>query len=482
MKITTTFPLLVLAAIVAPIMSGQQTTVSSGRPPTVINGFAIPQRSQGTGGGCQLQGPLLRIPSKAGGEEGIVVRASPPVRPRYPEGAPVAVQFSVGDVDGAPACLNEAGFIDIAGLCPGTQSRRQPDGSVWKSGGAASPEPKACTEAFADVLAFATGRLRSTEGKSIQDYISGMKALTQDAGAVGWSMGGVIAVEAIARYGERFPGLKWYASWESPFAVESLDEGSALKANRFYDPKTGTIDFKTLRYMSDLPVHYFPLAIAGLPPEARAFRGSLVLDGGPHGPEATYPLQAEFRRGPPSKVFYSSRVTEAASEGKIFGDGWPTHIATPEEAEQLERNEAQELVAPVKTAVSKFPNLAVLVFQSAEDHVNDDAGYARAIAQINAFLDAGVRWVRLNPDVHYVEWAMKKQSSKRIQNPAGKRFTAASVRDAVEPEDRDGGPTDKAGMTAAAAELSDRTWRRDWSPTLAAVLAGAAGSDSPEKN
>jgi hypothetical protein len=140
----------------------------------------------------------------------------------------------------------------------------------------------------------------------------------------------------------------------------------------------------------------------------------------------------------------------------------------------FEKAMAAQLIAPIKTSAGRFPGLAVVVFESEEDHVLDDVTYPKATVEINTFLDAGIRWIRLNPDLNYLEWAIGKKSSKAIQNPAGRRFDARTVRDAVEPEDRDGGPTDKTGMIAAVAELADRTWRHNWAPILGGVLTQAA--------
>ena len=64
-------------------------------------------------------------------------------------------------------------------------------------------------------------------------------------GMVGWSGGGNRAVLTMARYGDRFPGLKWYASWESPM-LGSLDTGtgSIFQRNPYYDRATGTRGFR----------------------------------------------------------------------------------------------------------------------------------------------------------------------------------------------------------------------------------------------
>jgi hypothetical protein len=405
------------------------------------------------------------------------VRISLPASGRYPEGAPIAVHqiAGLGSADGAPACFSEAGFIDVSGLCPGRASAAQPDGRVWKSGGTASFDTATCTETFADVLAFASGGLRSTEGKSFRDYTAGVTPLQTNLGVVGWSIGGNIEMDAMARFAERFQNVKWYASWESPFHPYgfSADTGSVMKANRFYDPGTGDIDFHTLRYAADTPVRYFPFAV--VPAEARALKGSLMLDGGPFGPAANYPFIATFRPGAQPTLFYSALVTRAAKQRGVFDAGWPSHIAMPDEAARFEADRAHELVASIPKVVSLFPGLAVCVFESAEHHGVDDAGHPWAVAQINAFLDAHARWVRLNPDARYVAWAMGRKPSKIIQNSAGKRFTSISIRDAVEPEDREGGPTDKAGMTAAVAELADRTRRKHWTGLNGILIPGAPG-------
>jgi hypothetical protein len=146
------------------------------------------------------------------------------------------------------------------------------------------------------------------------------------------------------------------------------------------------------------------------------------------------------------------------------------HIATPDEADRFAAEWQRELVAPIAKAVERFPQLAAGVFDSAEHHLSDDAGHPWAAAQIGAFLDVRAHFVRLNPDSHYVESAMRLKPSRTVQNPAGKRFTAGTIRDVVEPEERDGGPTDKDGLAALAAELADRVEHRNWSPTLDHVL------------
>src|SRR5687768_10551834 len=69
---------------------------------------------------CKLGGAVAYIPSKVAGPEGLAVRISPPTKPRYPDGAPIAVQVTAAPaLDQARVCLNESGFVDVGFQCPG---------------------------------------------------------------------------------------------------------------------------------------------------------------------------------------------------------------------------------------------------------------------------------------------------------------------------------------------------------------------------
>ena len=172
--------------------------------------------------------------------------------------------------------------------------------------------------------------------------------------------------------------------------------------------------------------------------------------------------------GAPRKAFYTPAVTREARDRKVFGGAWPAHIATVEEVEQ--RANVEDVMRRIPDVVQRLSNLAVIVFESERGHVTNSADHPHAIAQINAWLDAGARWVRLNPDLHYVEAAMGKRPSREIQNPAGRKLDRVSIASLVEAESDAGGPTDAQGMAAAACELADRTHSKTWAPVLNKVL------------
>jgi hypothetical protein len=383
-------------------------------------------------------------------------------------------------VRGSMGCMSEQGFIDVGFLCPGAQYVA-PDGTIWKSGGAGlrylddskSPSDQVywenCVEPLADVLSFATGKTRSLEGKSIQSYVASVRSMTENAGVIGWSFGGNLAVHAMARYGQRFPGLKWYASYESPIRSQvDVGRGSGFEPNRFYDPNTDKIDFDRLRYSPEMPIWAWDFR--GLPPEPDWPHGGLYLDGDGNGrfnKDSDYAFWAAVELGPPLKVFYSLMVTREARDRSVFGDKWPAHIATLEEVER--RESRVNPLRHIPDAVKKLPHLAVLVFESQQSHVSGFI-HLDAIAQVNAWLDARAGWVRFNPDVHYVEMAMGKEASREIQYPARLKISREVIGDLVEPVAKEGGPTVKEGMTAVACELADRTYENNWAAVLTGVL------------
>ena len=444
------------------MQSAAQITSANQEPPS--RAPAVPAAA------CQLGGSVAYIPSKGAGPEGLAVRISPPTKARYPDGAPIALQVTaMPRLDEARLCLKDSGFIDIGFRCPGGGAR--PAGGWEESAG--RPGPEACMEALADVLAFATGRTMSLEKKSIGDYAGSTKVLTTNVGVIGWSAGGNLATLTMARHGEQFRDLAWYASWESPvLSTTDVGTGSVFQANRFYDPTTGRVDYRRLRYSPEMPLWVWPPQ--GLQSDPSWPRGGLYLDGDDGGTftrDADYAFWLRYRSldaGVPRKAFYPPAVTREARDRKIFGETWPAHIATVEEVERLAS--VEDVLPRIPAAVQRLSQLAVIVFESDRGHVTNSADHPHAIAQVNAWLDAGARWVRLNPDAHYVEAAMGKRPSRQVQNPAGRKLDRASIAGLVEPEADDGGPTDAHGMAAAARELADRTYSKTWTPVLTKVL------------
>ena len=116
------------------------------------------------------------------------------------------------------------------------------------------------------------------------------------------------------------------------------------------------------------------------------------------------------------------------------------------------------------------PELAVLIWSCERDHVQATLDHRHIRIQYDAFLDAGARWARVNPDSHYLEWVTGRKPSRVVQNPAGKRFDSETIRAATTPTQQTGGATTTEGLAAAACEMADRTRKDEWSPALQHVL------------
>jgi hypothetical protein len=401
---------------------------------------------------------MIRIPSQSA-PDGLQLRLLLPATARYPEGAPIVVHSTPNaSIDRVHACLRGQGFVDVVYQCPSARAARLTN----------------CSEQLADVLAFATGRIRSLENKSIDGHTGDVKVQTANVGLIGWSAGGNRAVLTMARYGDRFPGLKWYASWESPMLSvgDGGGSGTIYQPNPFYDAAAGTVDLNRLRYSAEMPLWVWPPE--GPPCAPDCPRGGLYLEGDGNGrftrdsDYAFWVLYESPEAGQPRKAFYSSAIIREARDRQLFGPTWPSHIATPEEVEQ--RASIEDALRHVREAVRRLPDLAVIVFESEVGHIGVSADHPHAIAQVNAWLSAGARWVRFQPDAHYVERVMKKRPIRVVQYPAGKGLDRKVIATVLEPEEVNGGPSDAQGMAAAAAELADRTHRNNWTPELSAVL------------
>jgi hypothetical protein len=243
-----------------------------------------------------------------------------------------------------------------------------------------------------------------------------------------------------------------------------------VRPNRFYTSERGlfTLDLSILRYGKDLPLTNWS---GGTPKGAEALHGSLYLDGNKNGEfekDSDFLFSGIFRRGLAPNVFYSPELTRAARERKVFGSEWPAHIANVQQSEEF--FQLQDGVHHIEQIRKKIPGLAVIVEGSVEDHVQTAPDHRHIRIQYEGFRNAGVRWIRLNPDSHYIERVLGRRPPRLIQNLAGKKFEPSAIVPALEPSPGEGGPTSAEAMAAAACELADRVRTKRWSPALSSVL------------
>ena len=413
------------------------------------------------------------MPSPAGGERGIAVRVLPPSKPRYEAGAPVVVHVAGGVEAGAAVGRPEfigLGFVEVFFGFPGGREEAEA-----ASGGKYDFRGPDCTRALADTIRFVTGRAADKQGRRIDDLVGNIKILKSNYGLLGSSHGGNACGLVMARHGEEFPDLSWYASMESPYGEGMVPVelgGFESGMNPAYDPKTGALDLGRLAWSDEVSPAGFPRRGPRPLPE---LKGALYFDINHDGkflPEDDFPANVFLRDvGGGLKAWYSPRLLREAERRSLFGKTRPTHIPTAAEAEQFWRD--REASAGIREAVRKCPNVAVIVYAGERDHVQVAPDHPHILAQAEGFRQAKAPFVRLNPDRAYVERILQSRPMLRAaagralaDNDAGRAWDRQSIREGLEPA----GLPIPLYMQAAVSELADRTQAKHWAANLDAVL------------
>src|SRR5262249_37408822 len=139
------------------------------------------------------------VPSEAAPGKGIAVNVIYPAKPRYPEGAPVVVVVPGGNgADGLEFSMHaaQAGFAEVRFAFPGGGSASFSSGGIYDNRGLESQQ------ALKDVLQFAGGKIRDTQGKTIGELVP-TKVATGNVGMVGWANGGNIALVTLGKFAEQ---------------------------------------------------------------------------------------------------------------------------------------------------------------------------------------------------------------------------------------------------------------------------------------
>jgi len=273
-------------------------------------------------------------------------------------------------------------------------------------------------------------------------------------------------------YGQDFPELAWYVSWESPYGEGAVGEelGSPRRdggrVNPAYDAETSRLDLSKLAYDPDL-------AMTGRGRTAQQrrelpFRGSLFFDmdgDGHYDPRIDFrhqPVRYDAGQGP--KFWYSTRLLREAERRGLFGGSWPAHVATVEEAKEFWYY--RDATGRVPDAVHKIPNLAVIIVANERDHMQVAPDHPHIRIQANAFQKAGARFVRVNPDRAYVEWLSGERRPGLVDNDAGVVYTPKTIHAALCPNEA----AHRILQVAAMCELADRVQAGNFRPNLHRVL------------
>lgn len=403
----------------------------------------------------------LRIPSEVAGEEGIAVRVIYPKTRgtcRYQEGSPVVVFVPGGNAGGSlgtevasDRLLTGFGVTCVYFNFPGGGT------SPYRSGGTYDDRGPFCQLALKDIILFALGVKEDNRGRTITDLIP--YADTGNVGVVGWSNGGNIVGVVFDVFGQELSGVKYYVGYENPSGDEYvlLDLGRKRQRNRAYvqgesflDPVEGSV--------SELD----PTGLTYDPVARRLFfdfDGDNYLDLDDY--ECGYWDFRNFR-------YFSTEVTRYALEKGIeLGLG----IALGSRLVQFwENRDMSRHYAGVATKLTSL--LGAMIFSSEEDHAQNVMDYPHTVINYQGW--SRLPFVRLNPDLSYVEHVLEKigfdaSGITFTDTCANMSVTMSSVSDLVEPE-LHWVLGDQAYVTACVLEMADRVHSANWSLNLDNVL------------
>ncbi|HEY9717699.1 MAG TPA: hypothetical protein V6C69_09535 [Trichormus sp.] len=152
------------------------------------------------------------IPSLTAPGQGLAVNIIYPPKPRYKDGAPIAVIVPAGDeADGLhfSAHTIQCGFCEVRFAFPGGGVTGLHSSGIYDYRGDQSQQ------GLRDVILFAAGKIADTHGRHIGDLVP-VPVNINNVGVVGWSNGGNAAIITMAKFSEKLaPAIKWLAFYES---------------------------------------------------------------------------------------------------------------------------------------------------------------------------------------------------------------------------------------------------------------------------
>jgi hypothetical protein len=428
------------------------------------------------------------VPSEAAPGKGLAVNIIYPEKPRYEEGAPIAVVVPGGDTpNGLGFCMHasQVGFVELRFAFPG--------GGVpgFSSSGTRNYRGERDQMALRDVILFAMGKLEDYKERSIKDLIP-VKLAPGNVGIVGWSNGGNIALITLNKYADELSPTAWLAFYESPigalFFPPALGSTQDLVLNSHYRQGSGAtgrclIDFRKLAYDGSVkrnPGVGKKLGIKEIP-------GVVYFDenGNKHWDEEKE-FAFNYLSAGKEKEYYPPEVTSAmdrmkifeghmGKDGKLEGAGWPSSVAGIDDTDKFFQERDGSLYVP--SVCSKYPNLLVTVFGSHLDHLQRQPDHPHILLQYNLWLDNGVHWVRLNPEPVYLQTIANMNMRTFAHNAPNGSIEADDINGLLEPE---GILKDYTYMDACIAELADRTKAKNLaSPLDAPLVPYSNGAPAP---
>jgi len=393
------------------------------------------------------------VPSDTADGNGLAVNLIFCARPRFKNGAPVAVVAPGGiGADGLPFNMHAAqiGVVEVRFAFPGGGSEQFGSKGVFDNRGAKS------VEAFRDVLLFASGRKTDYKDRTLVELLAGsIKVNPLNIGIVGWDNGGNVALVAMARYASELDFLKWLALYECPvgsmFSPANLGSAADLLRNKHYregSAATGNLllDYRSLTWLPNSFRN--PNKIAGKKRGLAGLKGVLFFDENNNRiweESLEYAFNSALDVGL-TKQYFPPQLTAACQRLGIFAPVWPSNVATLAESDR-------DGSLYIKEITQAFPKLLVGMFASAVDHNQQQPDHPHICFLYNLFLTNKVRWLRLNPDPCYLADIGQMSGYNFVNNKPNVPLDPTGLLAQLEPE---GALPDYVCMQGMIAELVDR--------------------------
>ena len=377
----------------------------------------------------------LRLPSESTDGGTLAVRLYIPENPRYEEGAPVIIWVPGGyEMKGINHDLPPTAddVIVATFIFPGATD----EWSGFSSDGDYDWRGENCIRAMADVILFAAGELKDSEGKTIDD-LSPVPVIHDNIGAIGSSNGGNLPVAAAALHGHEFDQyLRYIIQWETPVSSQVANRDFGRVWVKEGGPKN---DYFNLRYAGygdlELASDYSDLTYDPTQEWHPVFHDGdgngtystssymqLPIQGPDKNMDGIMSLNEDFpldgyQGGEDGELWFFSRpVTQAMSDENIFaGYGWPDDIATPNQANAYW--DIRESVYMYDQAVASVPGLEAMVLAGLVDHVQTNPEKPHLRQAFEGWMDNGVSWVQINPNPEYMLEAYPGYRKYRDQLP-----------------------------------------------------------------
>ena len=417
----------------------------------------------------------VQVPSSAAGELGIAVRVFHPAtdEARYSDGAPVIVEvpggWSAGKISpsGSSTDESEHGFVRIELMLPGG------DFGDVKSGGEYDVRGPNCIQALADVLRYASGELADTSGELITDRVP--FALTDQVGILGGSNGGNLALVTLAEHGVTLSSVRWFAAWESPIGDQyaAID----LNGNPFYMPGTCTATTCPTPGLANA-LSWLPLATTS---SVNFDMGNWNFSGAVAVESADGTLLKVFDKFPAAvtgdamgvKLYPSVELGEALRDAAmtVFPPlGNPPPWLVIDETEIAEYWNYRDGAIRIPEVHAVLPDLLVIHVGTVVDHVQTQPDYPHAASHVQAWLDVGHDFVRVNADAEYLSALSGLPAALFPDNDANQPVTYPGSDDLMLAEKYGGMPVGVFANLAAMLELADRVHEEITDTNLDALI------------